>query len=37
VGGALRAVEAWWIEQDFQPGREACLARLREAAGQGGR
>jgi poly(A) polymerase len=28
MGAALRATEAWWIEQDFRPGREALLARL---------
>ncbi len=32
VGQALRAVEAWWIENDFQPDRQACLARLGELA-----
>ncbi len=30
VGELLRAVEAWWREQAFEPDREACLARLRE-------
>lgn len=30
VGEALKAVEAWWIEGDFQAGREAALAKLRE-------
>jgi poly(A) polymerase len=29
VGETLRAVEAWWIERDFQPDREAALDRLR--------
>ena len=28
VGRLLAALEAWWIEEDFRPGREACLARL---------
>lgn len=28
VGVALRRAEAWWIEQDFAPGREELLARL---------
>ena len=28
VGEALRALEAWWIEQDFAPDRDALLARL---------
>ena len=35
VGAALRAVEAWWREQDFRPDRAACLARLREHLGEG--
>ena len=26
MGTILQAVEAWWIAQDFRPGREACLA-----------
>lgn len=29
VGSLLRAVEAWWIDEDFAPDRQACLARLR--------
>ena len=29
LGQALRAVEAWWVEQDFGPGREALIGRLR--------
>ena len=32
MGAALRGVEAWWIEEDFAPDREAALAKLREAA-----
>jgi poly(A) polymerase len=32
VGQALRALEAWWIEGDFQAGREAALAKLKELA-----
>ena len=28
VGELLRAIEAWWVERDFRPGREACLAEL---------
>jgi poly(A) polymerase len=35
VGRALAAVEDWWIEQGFAPGREACLARLRGIAQAG--
>ncbi|MBM3732734.1 MAG: CCA tRNA nucleotidyltransferase [Acidimicrobiia bacterium] len=30
VGEALADVERWWIEGDFQAGREECLARLKE-------
>lgn len=33
VGELLRAVEAWWIAEDFHPDRAACLARLRSLAG----
>lgn len=29
VGDLLRVVEAWWIERDFRPDRQACLAELR--------
>ena len=29
VGRLLAAVESWWMAEDFQPGREACLTRLR--------
>jgi poly(A) polymerase len=32
VGSLLRAVEDWWIDEDFVPDRAACLARLRELA-----
>ncbi|MBT3360206.1 MAG: CCA tRNA nucleotidyltransferase [Rhodospirillales bacterium] len=28
VGNLLRAVESWWIDEDFTPDREACLAEL---------
>jgi poly(A) polymerase len=31
MGAALRSVEAWWIDEDFAPGREAALIKLREA------
>jgi poly(A) polymerase len=33
VGKTLRALEAWWIAGDFQAGREAALAKLRDLAG----
>jgi len=29
MGVALRRAEAWWIDQDFQPGREELIARLK--------
>jgi poly(A) polymerase len=32
VGTLLRAVEDWWIAEDFLPDRKACLARLRTLA-----
>jgi poly(A) polymerase len=28
VGDTLRALEAWWIERDFEPDRDALLRRL---------
>ncbi|MEW5728635.1 MAG: CCA tRNA nucleotidyltransferase [Pseudomonadota bacterium] len=33
IGRLLGEVERWWEEADYRPGREECLARLREAAG----
>ena len=30
VGRLLKTIETWWIENDFAPDREACLARLRK-------
>ena len=32
VGELLRAVEEWWVGEDFRPDRAACLARLRTEA-----
>ena len=32
VGRLLKAAEAWWIEENFQPDRDACLAKLKELA-----
>ena len=32
VGRLLRVVRAWWVEGGCVAGREACLARLRDAA-----
>lgn len=34
VGELLRAVEDWWIAEDFRPDRAACLSRLRAEAGE---
>ena len=36
VGAALRALEAWWIGQDFAPGRDAVLARFDQGATRAG-
>jgi poly(A) polymerase len=33
VGSALRQVEEWWIGEDFRPGRQETLARLRQVIG----
>ncbi len=35
VGRILKAVEAWWILQDFQPARTACLEQLRKEHAHG--
>jgi len=35
VGELMDAVAAWWEDNDYQPDRDACLARLRELAGSG--
>lgn len=34
MGRLLTAVERWWEEQDFRPGRDACLEKLKELAGR---
>ena len=34
IGTLLAAVERWWEDLDYKPGREECLARLRELAGR---
>jgi poly(A) polymerase len=33
IGALLAEIERWWEENDFQPGRAACLARLRRLVG----
>jgi poly(A) polymerase len=34
VGRVLRALETWWIEQDFAPGRETLLLKMKELLAQ---
>lgn len=34
VGDLLRKTESWWIERDFDPGHEECLAEARRIAGK---
>ena len=34
MGAALRAVAAWWVDEDFAPDRAAVLRKLRELARQ---
>jgi poly(A) polymerase len=34
IGDLLAAVESWWRADDFQPDRAACLAKLKELAGE---
>jgi poly(A) polymerase len=29
VGELIKAVEEWWADEDFRPGRDACLAQLK--------
>lgn len=35
VGRLLAAVEAWWEDGDYGPGREACLEKLKSLIGDG--
>ncbi len=30
IGALLEEIEAWWLDQDFGPDREACLKKLKE-------
>ncbi len=32
IGQILKEIEAWWESEDYRPGREECLKRLREQA-----
>ncbi|MCH7711793.1 MAG: CCA tRNA nucleotidyltransferase [Proteobacteria bacterium] len=34
VGALLEGIEAWWLDEDFAPDREACLKKLRQLAGR---
>ena len=34
IGRLLKAAEQWWIEGDFQAGREACLKHLQTLIGK---
>lgn len=34
VGDLLRKIETWWIERDFDPGHEECLAEIHRMAGK---
>lgn len=33
LGKTLGEVESWWMKQDFEPGRQACLERLDQILG----
>ncbi len=33
LGGLLHAVEEWWEAEDFRPGRDECLEKLKELKG----
>ena len=32
IGPLLAAVEGWWEDHDYRPGRDECLAKRREVA-----
>ena len=34
IGRLLERLEAWWLDEDFGPDREACLDKLRQLAGR---
>ena len=36
MGRRLADMEAWWVNEDFRPGRAACLAELRRRLSAGG-
>ncbi len=33
LGGLIKSVEGWWEEEDFRPGRDECLEKLKELIG----
>ena len=33
IGNLLKALEGWWIAEDFTPNRDQCLEKLRNLAG----
>jgi poly(A) polymerase len=33
LGRILKEVEAWWVEQGFQPGHDACLCKAKDLIG----
>jgi poly(A) polymerase len=35
VGRLLEEVESWWMDEDFRPSREDCLARLKALIDKG--
>lgn len=34
IGEIMHAMEAWWMDEDFRPGRTALIAKLKEDYGQ---
>ena len=36
MGVLLGDMEAWWVENDFRPGRGACLTKLEELVRKSG-
>jgi poly(A) polymerase len=35
IGRALAEIECWWEDRDYRPGREECLAKLRDVVESG--
>ncbi len=34
IGAAMAALEHWWEDHDYRPGRDECLGKLRELVGR---